>query len=68
MGGPIVRTGTTPAFWQNWEKAFGKGSKSKTGAAGTAASDKKRTKSSSTAKAAAKKAKPAAKKTAKGKK
>ncbi|MBI3864100.1 MAG: RNA polymerase subunit sigma [Planctomycetia bacterium] len=24
MGGPIVRTGTTPAFWQNWEKAFGK--------------------------------------------
>ena len=25
MGGPIVRTGTTPAFWQNWEKAFGKG-------------------------------------------
>ena len=24
MGGPIVRTGTTPAFWENWEKAFGK--------------------------------------------
>jgi hypothetical protein len=24
MGGPIVRTGTTPAFWANWEKAFGK--------------------------------------------
>ncbi len=26
MGGPIVRTGTTPAFWSNWEKAFGKSS------------------------------------------
>jgi hypothetical protein len=24
MGGPIVRTGTTPEFWQNWDKAFGK--------------------------------------------
>jgi trans-2-enoyl-CoA reductase len=28
MGGPIVRTGTTPAFWQNWDKAFGKPKKS----------------------------------------
>src|SRR5579871_6845553 len=27
MGGPIVRTGTTPAFWENWDKAFGKASK-----------------------------------------
>ena len=26
MGGPIVRTGTTPAFWENWDKAFGKAS------------------------------------------
>ena len=26
MGGPIVRTGTTPAFWENWGKAFGKAS------------------------------------------
>lgn len=24
MSGPIVRTGTTPAFWANYEKAFGK--------------------------------------------
>jgi hypothetical protein len=23
MGGPIVRTGTTPKFWQNWESVFG---------------------------------------------
>lgn len=31
MGGPIVRTGTTPAFWENWDKAFGgkKGAASK---------------------------------------
>ena len=24
MSGPIVRTGTTPAFWANYEKVFGK--------------------------------------------
>lgn len=24
MSGPIVRTGTTPKFWQNWDQAFGK--------------------------------------------
>ncbi len=23
MSGPIVRTGTTPKFWLNWDKAFG---------------------------------------------
>lgn len=23
MGGPIVRTGTTPEFWKNWDQAFG---------------------------------------------
>lgn len=23
MSGPIVRTGTTPKFWQNWENVFG---------------------------------------------
>ena len=23
MSGPIVRTGTTPKFWENWDKAFG---------------------------------------------
>jgi hypothetical protein len=22
--GPIVRTGPTPKFWENWEQAFGK--------------------------------------------
>ena len=23
MSGPIVRTGTTPEFWKNWDQAFG---------------------------------------------
>jgi hypothetical protein len=41
MGGPIVRTGTTPAFWQNWDKAFAKGAgKSKKGAAAKSAATK----------------------------
>lgn len=24
MSGPIVRTGTTPKFWENYDKVFGK--------------------------------------------
>lgn len=41
MGGPIVRTGTTPAFWENWEKAFGKSAgASKKGASKTAVAKK----------------------------
>jgi hypothetical protein len=48
MGGPIVRTGTTPAFWANWEKAFGKaaGAKkpAKSAKAKTAAKPKKKKK------------------------
>lgn len=39
MSGPIVRTGTTPKFWANWEQAFG---------------DKKKTKKKSPSKAAKK--------------
>lgn len=23
MSGPIVRTGTTPKFWENWDRVFG---------------------------------------------
>lgn len=23
MSGPIVRTGTTPKFWENWDNVFG---------------------------------------------
>ena len=53
MGGPIVRTGTTPEFWKNWDNVFGDKSKKKTGT-------KK--------KAAAKPAKKSAKKTAAKKK
>ena len=30
MGGPIVRTGTTPEFWKNWDKIFGNGTAEKT--------------------------------------
>lgn len=29
MSGPIVRTGTTPKFWENWDKAFGEKKKTK---------------------------------------
>ncbi|MBL8810575.1 MAG: RNA polymerase subunit sigma [Planctomycetaceae bacterium] len=53
MSGPIVRTGTTPEFWKNWDSIFG---------------DKKKAAKGGEAKAAAKgkkAAKKAAKKTAK---
>jgi hypothetical protein len=55
MGGPIVRTGTTPAFWNNWEKAFGK--KTKSGSTSAKTDEKK----SAGAKGGAKKTKKAAK-------
>lgn len=58
MGGPIVRTGTTPAFWENWEKAFGK----------AAAAEKKGTAAKPAAKKGAKSAKPKAAAKAKKKK
>jgi len=53
MGGPIVRTGTTPKFWQNWDQVFGskKSAKSETKAA---------TKKTATKAAAGKKAKKSA--------
>ena len=35
MSGPIVRTGTTPKFWQNWDSIFG-GKKQGTSAVKTA--------------------------------
>ena len=31
MGGPIVRTGATPEFWENWDKIFGDTNKTSTG-------------------------------------
>lgn len=51
MSGPIVRTGTTPKFWENWDKAFGKGKKAAKSTAG------KSTAANPAAKATAKKAK-----------
>ena len=29
MGGPIVRTGATPKFWENWDRVFGADAKKK---------------------------------------
>ena len=31
MSGPIVRTGATPEFWENWDKIFGDKGKKSTG-------------------------------------
>lgn len=55
MSGPIVRTGTNPKFWSNWDQAFGSKPAAKSAApkaAKKAAAPKKAAK-----KAAAKKAK-----------
>lgn len=54
MSGPIVRTGTTPKFWQNWENVFGN-KKSGSGAAKATSAKSPKTKKAST-KTAAKKA------------
>jgi len=54
MSGPIVRTGTNPKFWSNWERAFGK----KTGTAAPA----KKIAAPKAAKKTAKKAKKTSKK------
>ena len=72
MSGPIVRTGTTPEFWKNWDQVFGGGAKGKSSAspkattktaAKKAAAPKKAAKKSAAPKKAAKKsAKKAAKK------
>jgi hypothetical protein len=51
VSGPIVRTGTTPKFWRNWDNVFGK-KKPKTAAAG-----KKKTARKSAKKSAARKGK-----------
>lgn len=62
MSGPIVRTGASPKFWENWSKAFGDGSSDKKPA-------KKKSEKPATEKPAAeKKAAKPAKKPARGKK
>jgi len=56
MGGPIVRTGTTPKFWQNWEQVFG-GKKSGTSRAKAAPAKEAKGPKKASTKAVAKKAK-----------
>lgn len=55
MSGPIVRTGTTPAFWNNWDSVFGGQTASKKAAPAKAAAPKA-AKKSVAKKSAAKKA------------
>jgi hypothetical protein len=53
MSGPIVRTGTTPEYWKNWDSIFG-GKKTNT-AAKPAKAAKKPAKAKSAKKVAKKK-------------
>ncbi|MFN9285416.1 MAG: RNA polymerase subunit sigma [Planctomyces sp.] len=63
MSGPIVRTGTTPEFWKNYDRIFGEPKP----AGGKKAAKKASTAAAAPAKKAAKKAsKKAAKKTSGG--
>jgi len=55
MSGPIVRTGTTPKFWQNWESVFGNKKSRAKGSKPAPAKSPKAAKKAST-KVAAKKA------------
>jgi hypothetical protein len=71
MGGPIVRTGTTPKFWENWDNIFGDkagADKKKAGGTKKKAAKKKTAAKKQTAPKAAKPAKKSAKKAAKAKK
>jgi len=57
MGGPIVRTGTTPEFWANYDAVFGdkKGKKTAKKKTTKAKAAKKTTKKKTTKKKAKKK-------------
>lgn len=44
MSGPIVRTGTTPKFWENYDNIFGKKTAAKKAPVAAAAPAKKATK------------------------
>ena len=60
MGGPIVRTGTTPEFWKNWDQVFGdkpKTAKKKTNKTKTKTAVKSSKKKASKSKASKKKVK-----------
>ncbi len=58
MSGPIVRTGTTPKFWKNWDNIFGGQKATEKSEAPKAKAEKKEAKSAK---------KPAAKKSTKTK-
>jgi len=62
MSGPIVRTGATPEFWNNWDNVFGK--KTKTSSKKNAASKTASKPAPQTAGKKATTAKPAVVKTA----
>jgi hypothetical protein len=59
MSGPIVRTGTTPEFWKNWDRVFGNekaaAGDEASGAGSSGKSGKKPAKAGASAKSAAKK-------------
>lgn len=57
MGGPIVRTGTTPKFWENYDRIFGGTTAKKSGEAKKAKAEVKSAKKSPAKKAAGKKKK-----------
>jgi len=62
MSGPIVRTGTTPEFWKNWDQVFGEKAKAKAGKK-AAGGDAKVSKPAAEEKVEKKASKKAAKKT-----
>lgn len=56
MSGPIVRTGTNPKFWANWDQAFGGGKSEDAGKkSGKAKASKAKVTKEKAPKAAAKK-------------
>ena len=62
MSGPIVRTGTTPEFWKNWDQVFGNKSPVAKSDKTAAATTKGTKKAAGPKKAAKKSVKKAAKK------
>ena len=55
MSGPIVRTGATPEFWENWPKIFGDQDKKSTGKKKTGAKASKKSSKKPAKKSAGKK-------------
>jgi hypothetical protein len=62
MSGPIVRTGTTPEFWKNWDQVFGNKSQNAANEKETTVTTKATKKSAAPKKGAKKSVKKAAKK------